>query len=166
VRPRSDGDFGTLAAIPIRAHASDGYPVAGVADPGAWLRVSDEIASWVAAVSDVLVGQVSLTTAQATDDVAILWHRETGSDSKKLAVLSRLFVDPEYRSYGVGRELVQTAVSFSQKLELSVALDVMEKDQAAIRLYERMGARRVGSVVHRHGDGLTEPASAYVFDAT
>lgn len=38
----------------------------------------------------------------------------------------------------------------------------MEKDRAAIRLYERLGAKRIGSITHHHSDGLREPAAVYV----
>jgi hypothetical protein len=42
------------------------------------------------------------------------------------------------------------------------SMDVMARDRAAIRRYERLGGRRMG-VHHYHGDGLTEPAVVFAF---
>jgi ribosomal protein S18 acetylase RimI-like enzyme len=43
-----------------------------------------------------------------------------------------------------------------------MAFDVMLKDQAAIRLYEATGCKRLGIIDHHHSDGKTEPAAVYV----
>lgn len=130
------------------------------------LRPRGEIASWIAEASGAPIGQSSLTRAPADDAVTRLWLRETGGDRARLALLVRVFVDPDHRSYGVGRQLVQTAIDHARASGLAVALDVMKKDRVAIRLYEKMGARRLGSITHHHSDGLTEPAAVYAFAAT
>lgn len=38
----------------------------------------------------------------------------------------------------------------------------MEKDRAAIRLYERMGAVRLAAIAHNHSNGRIEPAAVYI----
>lgn len=163
LRRRSEEDLPALAAALVRVHALDGYPVEGVDDPSAWLRPQGEIASWVAEASSEPIGQVSLTSATAVDDAARVWCARTGSDAARLALLTRLFVDPDHRSCGAGRVLVEKAVDHARTSGLAVALDVMEKDRAAIRLYESLGARRLGAVTHHHGEGLAEPAAVYAF---
>lgn len=57
---------------------------------------------------------------------------------------------------------METAVRHAHNLDLSVSFDVMVKDQAAIRLYERLGAHHIADVEHRYGNGLVEPAAVYV----
>ncbi|GAA4695667.1 Acetyltransferase (GNAT) family protein [Promicromonospora umidemergens] len=78
-----------------------------------------------------------------------------------MAVPVRLFVDPDHRGSGAGRLLMEAAVDFAQGQGLAIAFDVMLKDRAAIRLYERLGAVQIATFTHQYGDGLTEPAAVY-----
>lgn len=57
---------------------------------------------------------------------------------------------------------MEAAVDFARTRGLAIAFDVMLKDHAAIRLYERLGAQRVADPTHHYGDGPTEPAAVYV----
>ncbi|EGG49614.1 putative acetyltransferase [Streptomyces griseoaurantiacus M045] len=41
-------------------------------------------------------------------------------------------------------------------------LDVMAKDAAAIRLYERLGWRQIGETLHHFGDSRAIPAMCFV----
>jgi ribosomal protein S18 acetylase RimI-like enzyme len=56
---------------------------------------------------------------------------------------------------------MESAVEFARTQELAIAFDVMLKDHAAIRLYERLGAQHITDLTHHYGDGLTEPAAVY-----
>jgi GNAT superfamily N-acetyltransferase len=161
-RPRREDDLPSLASVLIRVHAVDGYPVEGVGDPEAWLRHPHEIQSWTAAQDGRPIGQVILTRAQPEDDAALAWREYTGGDVDRLAVPARLFVDPDHRGSGAGRLLMETARDFARSRGFAIALDVMLKDRAAIRLYERLGAERITDINHRYGDGLTEPGAVYV----
>lgn len=162
IRPRRDHDIPALADALVRVHAVDGYPVEGVADPAGFLRHPHELMSWTAQVGGTPVGQVMLTRATPDDDAARVWHERTGGAFERLAMMVRLFVDPNHRTAGAGRQLITVAVDHACALGLSVAFDVMEKDKAAIRLYERMGALRLDAITHHHSDGLSEPAAVYV----
>lgn len=162
IRHRRDDDLPVLAAVLVRVHAVDGYPVEGVAEPGAWLRHPHELRSWTAELAGSPVGQITLTAATADDDAAQLWHEKTGGDIACLAIPARLFVDPDHRSAGAGRLLMEAAVDHALAHGRSIAFDVMEKDRAAILLYERLGAKRIGSITHHHSDGPREPAAVYV----
>jgi ribosomal protein S18 acetylase RimI-like enzyme len=161
IRPRRNEDLPDLAAALVRVHALDGYPVEGVADPEAWLRHDHELQSWTAVDGDQPIGQVTLTRAVPDDDAARAWQQHTGGDIDCLAIPARLFVDPDHRGSGAGRLLMEAAVDFARTRGLAIAFDVMLKDRAAIRLYERLGAQRVADLTHQYGDGLTEPAAVY-----
>ncbi|MBE1876161.1 acetyltransferase [Myceligenerans pegani] len=56
---------------------------------------------------------------------------------------------------------MEAAVEFARSRGLAIAFDVMLKDRAAIRLYERLGAQHITDLTHHYGDGLTEPAAVY-----
>lgn len=62
--------------------------------------------------------------------------------------------------------LTQAATLHAQALGRRAVLDVMDKDRAAITTYQHLGWIRIGTVAHAHGDGLTEPATAYVSPAS
>lgn len=163
VRERRDDDLPALAAALVRVHAQDGYPVEGVADPVGWLEHPHALRSWTAVVDGAPVGQVTLTEADPGDDAARTWAERTGGSVVDLAIVVRLFVDPKHRAAGAGRLLMVAVLDCARDIGRSVALDVMAKDRAAIKLYERLGARRLGSVIHRHSEGLTEPATVFDF---
>lgn len=158
IRERRDDDLPVLAAALVRVHAQDGYPVEGVADPIGWLEHPQALRSWTAVLDEAPIGQVTLTEADPDGDAARAWTEQTGGSAADLAIVVRLFVDPDHRSVSAGRLLMVTALDHARRVGRSVALDVMAKDQAAVRLYERLGGRQIGEVTHHHGDGLTEPA--------
>lgn len=162
IRPRREEDLPALAAVLVRVHELDGYPVEGVADPEGWLRQSHELQSWTAVEDGEPIGQITLTRGLPDDDAARAWQEHTGGDVDRLAIPARLFVDPDQRGTGAGRILMETAVGFAHARGLAIAFDVMLKDRAAIRLYERLGAQRVADLTHQYGDGQTEPAAIYV----
>lgn len=166
VRERRDTDLPDLAAALVRVHARDGYPVEGVADPVAWLKHPHALQSWTAVVKGSPIGQVTLTEADPHDDAARAWLEKTDGSPGELAILVRLFVEPAHRSSGAGRLLMTAALDHAYHVGRAVALDVMSKDAAAIRLYERLGAHRIGEIVHHHSDGLTEPAIVFAFSST
>jgi ribosomal protein S18 acetylase RimI-like enzyme len=90
------------------------------------------------------------------------WRDRIGGDVDRLAIPVRLFVHPDHRGTGAGRLLMEAAFGFARTCGLAIAFDVMLKDQAAIRLYERLGAQRIADLTHHYGDGLAEPAAIYV----
>lgn len=165
IRPRHEEDLPALAAVLVRVHAQDGYPVEGIADPEAWLRHPREIQSWTAIEGDMPIGQITLTKAAPEDDAAQAWRQLTKGNIERLAIPVRLFVDPGHRSSGAGRLLMDAAMDCARTLGLAVAFDVMAKDRAAIRLYERLGAKRIADIDHPYGSGETEPAVVYVVPA-
>jgi ribosomal protein S18 acetylase RimI-like enzyme len=63
-------------------------------------------------------------------------HRET-------LFVSALAVPPEHRGRGFGTALLERVMAGAEQLGLGVALDVAVEDEAARRLYERLGFKQV-----------------------
>ncbi|PJE96943.1 GNAT family N-acetyltransferase [Streptomyces carminius] len=160
IRPFAEADLPGAAAALVEVHATDGCPVEGVADPEAWLRSESVSASWVAEADDQVVGHVAVMSPNGEDAVA-LWARQSGEAPEDVAVLGRLFVIKNARRRALGEELTRTATAYAQARGLRLVLDVMTKDTAAIRLYERLGWRRIGETTHHYGDGRQTGALCY-----
>ncbi|MFV2197524.1 GNAT family N-acetyltransferase [Nocardiopsis sp. LOL_012] len=160
IRPRTDADLPALASALVEVHARGGYPVEGVADPCAWLDFPGLRHSWVAEVGGCAVGQIGLGGPDGEDAVR-MWAAYTGGDPTRVAVLARLYVLPEARGAGLGERLTRTAMDHARDHGLSLVLDVMAKDRAAIRLYERLDWTRLGEAAH-HVEGAA-PVPAYCY---
>lgn len=160
IRQRRDEDLDQLAQILVEVHERDGYPVEGVSDPVAWLAPRNLVQAWVAEVDGEVVAQVALSSPEA-GDIAPDLARDAGID-EPLLVLGRLFVSPSARGYRLGSTLTQTAHRYAQGKESRAVLDVMNKDAAAIRTYERLGWIALGTADHHFGDGATEAATAFI----
>jgi ribosomal protein S18 acetylase RimI-like enzyme len=57
--------------------------------------------------------------------------------------VSALAVAPEHRGRGIGTALIERVIAGASRLGLAVALDTGVEDESAIRLYERLGFRRM-----------------------
>jgi len=58
------------------------------------------------------------------------------------ALLHDLMVDPEYRARGVGRALLNAALSLTSPRAPRVILSTAQRNEPAQRFFERMGFRR------------------------
>ncbi|MGY0017369.1 N-acetyltransferase family protein [Streptomyces sp. cg35] len=161
VRPFEDGDIAGASAALVEVHATDGYPVEGVEDPKAWLTSDDVLAAWVAVDEGRVVGHISVMQPHG-EDAVVLWQEQSGDPQEGIAVLARLFVVREARRKAAGERLMRAAMDYGQRQERRLVLDVMTKDVAAMRLYERLGWRRIGEAVHQYGDGQSINAVCYV----
>lgn len=162
IRPRTDADLESAGAALVDVHRTDGYPVEGVADPVAWLEPAGLITSWVAELDGEIVGHVAVSEPQPGDDAVRLWLEQSDDRIEDLAVIGRLFVTSAARRRSIGEQLAK-AVATDQTLRgRRLVLDVMDKDQDAIRLYERLGLKKIGVATHRFGEGETITAYCYV----
>lgn len=161
IRPFENSDLPGAAAALTEVHATDGYPVEGVADPEGWLRSENVLAAWVAEAGGRIVGHVAVMRPDGEDAVA-LWAEQSGDDEERIAVLARLFVVREARRLAVGERLVRTAMGYGLSHHRRLVLDVMTKDTAAIRLYERLGWLRTGEATHHYGEERSIEAVCYV----
>lgn len=162
VRPRTAADMAECAQLLVEVHRIDGYPVEGVADSIGWLLPANLRQAWVGDLHGAIVGHGLVSEATESDDAAVLWSERSGESLSRLLVLGRLFVGPKGRNQGVGAELVHAAMAFAQDEGRRLVLDVMAKDEAAIRLYERLGWQNIGAVTHHFGEGKRTPAQCYV----
>ncbi|MEV0641837.1 GNAT family N-acetyltransferase [Streptomyces sp. NPDC050619] len=163
IRPFENKDLPGAAAALAEVHATDGYPVEGVADPESWLRSENVLAAWVAETGGGarVVGHVAVMRPDGEDAVS-LWTEQNGDDEGRVAVLARLFVVRDARRFAVGERLVRTAMDYGLSHDRRLVLDVMTKDTAAIRLYERLGWLRTGEATHRYGEEQSIEAVCYV----
>ncbi|GHE07324.1 GNAT family N-acetyltransferase [Streptomyces alanosinicus] len=161
IRPFEDTDLAGASAALTEVHGTDGYPVEGVDHPEAWLRPVDVAAAWVGERDVAVVGHVAVMRSRGEDAVT-LWMRQSGDGEDRIGVLARLFVVREARRQAVGERLVRAAMRYGREHGLRLVLDVMTKDSAAIRLYERLGWREIGRAPHRYGAGRSIEAVCYV----
>ncbi|MFJ4977626.1 GNAT family N-acetyltransferase [Streptomyces coeruleorubidus] len=161
IRPFEPTDLPGAAAALTDVHATDGYPVEGVARPEEWLRSDDVLASWVAEAEGEIVGHVAVMRPNGEAAVS-LWAEQSGADERHIGVLARLFVVRRARNQAVGERLVRTAMAYGLRHNRRLVLDVMVKDTAAIRLYDRLGWLRTGLAAHRYGAGQQIEAICYV----
>ena len=162
VRPRTDEDLEACAALLVEVHAVDGYPVEGVAQPLEWLTPDNILASWVAEdAAGAIVGHVMLMHP-GTEDVVRLWRQLEPSNESPIAVGGRLFVRPQERRHGTGGLLAQAALDYALESGTVILLDVMAKDKAAIRMYERLGMHYFGPANHTVAS-ITYPAHCYAW---
>ncbi|MEU5804763.1 GNAT family N-acetyltransferase [Streptomyces sp. NPDC047804] len=151
VRRRETSDLAEAATVLAAVHESDGYPVEGVEDPEGWLSPGGLLAAWVAELDGHVVGHVAINRPQPGEEVARLWREKSGADNSQFAVLARLFVSSEARKGSAGKHLMDAATAYARASGLRLVLEVLTKDAAAIRLYERLGWKRIGEAVHTFG---------------
>lgn len=154
VRPTTPADLDALANVLVQVHASDGYPVEGVESPRTWLEPIKSVAQWAAISDGGPVGHVAILEWGADEQAAHVVAAIAGIPHERVAVLARLFVSPDARGEGVASRLMDAAEARASADGLHLALEVLEKDAAAVDLYERRGWRRVKVVDHEndHGD--------------
>ncbi len=162
VRERAASDLPGAAAALVELRRVDGYPVEGVDDPTAWLVGPRQLRAWVAELDGRIVGHVAVGDPQPDDAAATLWAGGPEGRHDRVAVLERLFVLPDARGHALGERLVRAATSYGGEHGRRLVLDVMAKDAAAVRLYERLGWRCIGATTHDDGYGRAVDALCFV----
>ena len=163
IRPRTDDDLPALAQVLVDVHAIDGYPVEGVADPLAWLILEAALGAWTAELDGEPVGHIALTEPGPEDEAPRAYANKLGT-GQRTAVIGRLFVSPSARGRGLAEQLAQTAMSAAVRAARVPVLDVMQKDNAAVRLYRRLGWQPLAAIEHRYGKHSVEPALAMYYE--
>jgi GNAT superfamily N-acetyltransferase len=144
VRARRPDEIGACVELLAAVHAADSYPLYWPEDPPNWLTPKNLLAAWVAEDRCALLGHVALCSAVG-DAAAPLWSTASGHPPEQIAVVAKLFVAPGARGHGLGAALLVAACAEARLRGLLPALEVLDRDRAAIALYERMGWHRVAS---------------------
>ncbi len=153
MRARVGADLPACRRLAEDVHAHDGYPVYVPEDLLSFIVTSDAMEAWVAVEDDEVVGHVVLRpgTFGAVVDLAM---KGTGLPAEQLGVVARLLVSPNARRMGIGRALLDAAAGHAADLGLRPILDVVDRHDAAVKLYESSGWTRVGEVAVAFGPDL------------
>lgn len=151
IRPRHDSDIPALSNILRSVHTSSGYPVEGVSNPSSFINPPDLLKAWVTLHKDRIVGHVAILPTSPNNLTARI-YAETGGDVTKITSLGRLFVDPEVRGKGFGKSLVGAAEQWAKAEGLRLLLTVLEKDEVAKRMYEKLGWEILEKHVYNDGE--------------
>lgn len=160
MRARADTDLLACERLAGVVHANDGYPVYLPGDLRSFLAAPHALAAWVAVHGGEIVGHVALHAGSsgAVIDLAV---EATGLPAPRLGVVARLLVSPHMRREGIGRSLLEVAAGHAVRLGLQPILDVVDRHEAAIRLYENSGWTCAGRVTVTFGRGV--PIDELVF---
>jgi GNAT superfamily N-acetyltransferase len=150
VRARTEADLAACRRLAEAVHTHDGYPVYVPDDLLSFIAAPDAIAAWVAVEDNDVVGHVVLRpgTFGAVMDLAM---KSTGLPAARLGVIARLLVSPNTRRLGIGQSLLHVAAGHAVELGLRPILDVVDRHEAAIKLYESSGWTRAGMVTVTFG---------------
>lgn len=177
LRQRKPSDLPILHEILTAVHAKTGYPVDGPSSFDAFLdpppdQVLHTIVAVLAApesngeVEHAIVGHAMIMSPTAGGgsalNLASRVHLEGGGTMGDHAVVSRLFVNPDAEARGIGAKMLEEAVAWGRREGKRLVLVVLEKDEGAIRLYDRAGWVRVGEYVFTSKWGTGYNALAYL----
>lgn len=169
IRPRTADDLNSSAQVLKRVYEKDGYPVQGVDQAIEFLSGPQTLQAWVAISNSDdknIIGHIAMSSSSSSEDISVqLWKQQHDDQVDDIAVLERLFVDPEARGMGVAEALMRAVTAEGQRRRLRVVLFALEKDQGAMRLYEKVGWRTYGTQQYRYGDGKAMDAVCYVSPA-
>lgn len=175
LRQRERSDIPRLHDIITAVHAETGYPVDGPSCFEAFLDPPpDQLLHAITAVlvpadqdadgeQHPIAGHAMIMSPSAgVLNPASKVHLERGGTMENHAVLSRFFVNPAAQARGIGSKMLEEATAWAEREGRRLVLVVLEKDEGAIRLYDRAGWVRVGEHVFTSKWGTGYNALAYL----
>lgn len=163
IRTRQQTDLSACASLLTRVYAKDRYPVQGVSRAIEFLSSPSTLAAWVATPSPAelsdsdqapqaaeIIGHVALISPSSSDPAVALWYAQ--NHPEPIAVLERLFVDPDARGQGLAQKLLRTVSEEAARRGLKAVLFALVKDFGAMRLYEREGWVEFGRSMYAYAD--------------
>ncbi|WBQ04684.1 GNAT family N-acetyltransferase [Kribbella sp. CA-293567] len=126
IRIRTTADLETCVRLLAEVHEASGYPVNWPADPVAWLSPWEALGCWVVTVDDEVVGHLIVTAEGARE-----------------ALVERLFVEPRRTGSGLGRLLLEHAVTFARSQGRHLLLDVVASRDGAAGFYRKAGWQEI-----------------------
>lgn len=176
IRYREPSDLQSCSSLLARVYDKDRYPVQGVSHAVEFLSSPSTLVAWVATnqfpttsinatQEPQIVGHVSLTSPSQTDPAVALWYEQ--KHPEPIAVLERLFVDPEARGQGLAEQLMKAVGQEAEKRGMRAVLFALVKDAGAMRLYERVGWREFGRSMYAYkgSDGVGREMEAVCYVA-
>ncbi|KAF7192024.1 putative N-acetyltransferase [Pseudocercospora fuligena] len=165
IRRRIDQDTAQLISCLGRVYQKDGYPtgIITVEDRKQFLDSNSILHTWVAESNHQAIAQVSVCSADVEDNLAMAaWRKKSPND--EVAVLGRLFVDPDSRGSGLAKQLVSQAMQWGRANGVRLVLWVLAKHDGATRLYEKLGWELFDTAVF-HSKALGQDFDALCFVA-
>ena len=156
-----EDDLAAVEALAEMVHRHDDYPTYLPGNLRDFVVSDDTLEAWVAEQGQQIVGHAALH-ASSWPGVMKLVYDSTGLGAGQLAVVARLFVSPSARHRGVGHALLDAATAEAWKLGRRPILDVVTTLSAALRLYEKAGWRRIGTVQFQVPGGRSVPEHVFV----
>lgn len=164
IRIRQPADLPACASLLTRVYEKDRYPVQGVSRAIEFLSSPSSLAAWVAtppsqaelSSSDQapqtakIIGHVALALPSDSDPAVALWYAQKRPE--QIAVLERLFVDPDARGQGIAQKLLRAVSEEAAKRGLKAVLFALVKDVGAMRLYQREGWMEFGRSMYAYDD--------------
>ncbi|WP_306213117.1 GNAT family N-acetyltransferase [Actinoplanes sp. RD1] len=139
----------------------DGYPVEGADYAESWMHPEGSLSARVAGSSGEVLGHAAICDLEDGDAAAAMLMKRLDIPATEIAVLARLFVGPTARRSGTGQRLAEAALAYAVEHRRRAVFDVMEKDSAAIRMYERLGCVMLGRTSHQVAGGRVVPALCF-----
>lgn len=103
--------------------------------------------AFVCMLNGKIAGSISLDTRQDDQYKKIHWH----NNSKKVLVIHRLSVHPEFQGFGMGKKLCLFAEKFALDFGLdTIRLDAYSLNPVSNQLYISLGYRRANGYCYFH----------------
>jgi ribosomal protein S18 acetylase RimI-like enzyme len=161
IRPRDPSDIPILTQILTEVYNLTKYPVDGLPSFPARFQSTKALASIVALYNGKIVGHAELQDASGLNS-QVIDSLTPHAPLSSFAALVSLFVDPKIQGKGVGARLVREALVRGKAEGKRLVLIVLDKDEAAIRMYEKMGWERGIEYMYETGAGVKYKAFSYV----
>jgi GNAT superfamily N-acetyltransferase len=145
IRSSRESDIPPLVSLADLVRGVDRWPPHRVGTTKDFIAGSVSTAALVAEEDGELIGRVAVHERSA-GSVMTLASNAIGVEASGLAVVARLFVDPQRRGRGVGMKLLAASVDATIAAGRHPILDVWTELEGAIALYERAGLLRLGEV--------------------
>nr|POF01284.1 hypothetical protein CFP56_21232 [Quercus suber] len=159
IRPRDDSDD-VPALLPLlqRVYHTHRYPIHGLVNTEFLASHAIEH-SWVAISNDQIVGNISVSRATMDDPSVALWKKLHPEDD--LAVLGRLFVDPDVAGKGIAKQLLSTVMAWALQRQTRLVLFVLQEYGRLESLYAKAGWIKYGASVYVQPDGASWNVMCY-----
>lgn len=161
VRQRNSDDIPHLIQILTQVHSLSSYPVDGPQSFPARFSSTKTLIALVATLENTITGHIELQDQTSLNQLCRGILAAKG-DLSSFAAVSTFFVDSKIRGKGIGARLFQEALAWGKEHGKRLALVVLDKDEAAIRMYERMGWGREVDYFYESVHGIKYKAFLYV----